>query len=201
MNKKNIARTTWITCIFLSLITILIAVIDYKVHYEFLTKNKLYFYECTGNLCVTEVEDNDNLLYSSYDCNLNNCPIYKKELDDNHVLFQENDKIVLYNYRLGKVISKDYDDYQILNNNYIIITKNQKQGIIDNNNKIILEPIYEEIGYKENNYITGYDLNQIIVKNNNQYGIINFRTREIIEDFKYTENEINILLKKLEENN
>lgn len=194
LKKQNIARKVWIISIFLELIIILVMIIDYKVHYQYLSKNKLYFYECSGILCVTEVENNAHLLYSTYDCSYDTCPTYKKELDDTYVLLEENNNCLLYNYRTGEMISKDYDDYQFLNNQNIIVTRNQKQGIINLNNQLLVETIYEELGYEQNDYLAGYNLNFIIAKQNDKYGIISYKTGEVIEPITESVENIDRLL-------
>lgn len=194
MKKRNIAKFIWITAIFLELIVILIMIIDYKIHYQYLIKNKLYFYECTGALCVTEVEDNDHLLYSTYDCNYETCPTYKKELDDTYALLEENSNNLLYNYRTGEIISKEYDDYQFINNQNVIVTRNNKKGIINLENKLLVETIYDELGYDQNGYLSGYNLNLIIAKKNDNYGIISYKTGEVIEPITETSENIDKLL-------
>lgn len=197
MKKNKNAKKIWIVAIFLELIIILVMIIDYKIHYQYLTQNKLYFYECDGNLCVTEVEDNDHLLYSTYDCNYEICPTYKKEIGDTHILLEEKNTNILYNYRTKKIVSKDYDDYHFLNNQYIIVIKDNKQGIINIENQITINPIYDELGYKEDTYLSGYNLNYIIAKKASKYGIVSFKTGEIIEPLEYSEDKINELLEKI----
>lgn len=194
LKKQNIARKVWIISIFLELIVILVMIINYKVHYQYLSKNKLYFYECSGTLCVTEVENNDHLLYSIYDCNYDTCPTYKKELGDTYVLLEENNNCLLYNYRIGEMISKDYDDYQFLNNQNIIVTRNHKEGIINLNNQLLVETIYEKLGYEQNGHLIGYNLNLIIAKQNDKYGIISYKTGEVIEPITETVENIDRLL-------
>lgn len=199
--KKKIAKIVWIVSIFLELTIILVMVIDYKVNYQYLTENKLYFYECTDSLCVTEVESKDHLTYSIYDCGYEECPVYMKKLDDNYVLLKEKDNYVLYNYWGGEIISKDYDEYQILNNQYIIVTKNNKKGIINIKNELILETIYEDVGYIQDGYFTGYNLSQIIVKQNGKYGIVSYNNGEIIENIVEPVENIDSLLKIINETN
>lgn len=200
LKKKNkIAKKIWITSIFLELIVILIMIIDYKINYQYLTKNKLYFYECIDDLCVTEIENKEHITYSIYNCEYEECPIYIKKLDDNHVLLRENNNHILYRYRTGEIISKDYDYYQILNSKYIIVTKNNKKGIINYENDLIIETIYEEIGYMQNGYLTGYNLNQIIVKQNEKYGIISYKNGEIIKNITEPIENIDKLLKIINE--
>ena len=193
MKKINIAKIVWVLSIFLVLIIILVAVMDYKIHYEYKIKNKLYFYECDGNLCVTEVEDEEKLLYSKYECD-DECPIFKSQIDDNYVILEENDNNILFNYRKNKVISKNYDNYKFLNNNYIIVTKNNYQGIIDIDNNLTVLTSYDSLGYMKEEYLIGYNLNNIIAQKNNLYGIISIKDGTIIEEIKYKEEEIDTLL-------
>ena len=112
MKKINIPKIVWILSVFLILIIILIAVMDYKIHYEYKIKNKLQFYECDGNLCVTEVEDEEKLLYSKYECGYEECPVFKSQIDDNYVILENGDNSILFNFRKNKVISVEYDDYK-----------------------------------------------------------------------------------------
>ena len=197
MKKINFPKIIWVTCLFLDLILILIMVMDYKIHYQYQTKNTLYFYECSGNLCVTEVKDEDHLLYSYYECGYDDCPAYKKEIGDSHILMTKDYTNILYNYRTGTIISTNYEDYQFINNQYIIVTQNQKQGIIDIENHIMVKPLYDELGYSQGDYITGYNLNNILAKKNDKYGIISYKTEEVIEPFEYTQDNLNELLEKI----
>lgn len=197
MRKINFAKITWISCLFLALTIILIMVMDYKIHYQYLEQTHLYFYECSGNLCVSEIKDDNKLLYSYYDCNFKTCPAYKKNLGDNYVLLEQNNKLILFDYRKNKIISNEYENYHFITEKYIIVTNKNKQGIIDNNGKIIVTPNYDEIGYKNGESISGYNFSWIIVKKNNQYGIISYTDGSIIEEIKYTEADINKLLEIL----
>ena len=193
MNKINIPKIVWILSVFLVLIIILVAVMDYKINYEYKIKNKLYFYECDGNLCATEVEDEEKLLYSKYECD-DECPVFKSQIDDNYVILEENDNSILFNYRQNKVISKNYDDYKFLNNNYIIVTKDNYQGIIDIDNNLTVMVSYDSLGYMKEEYLMGYNLNNIIAQKNNLYGIISIKNGTIIEEIKYKKEEIDTLL-------
>ena len=194
MKKNNIPKVIWILSVFLVLIVILIAVMDYKIHYEYKIKNKLYFYECDGNLCVTEVEDDKKLLYSKYECGYEECPVFKSEINDKYVILEEKGYNILFDYRESKIISTDYNNYQFINNNYIIVTQNKHQGIIDINNKITVPAIYDKLGYIKEEYLTGYNLNNIIAQKDNLYGIISIKNGTVVEKIKYKEEEINTLL-------
>lgn len=199
MKKINIAKITWISCIFLGLIVILIMVMDYKIHYQYKTINKIYFYDCDGTLCVTEVKDDEHLMYSQYECGHDECPIFKSELNDTYAILNAKDNSILFNYRNGKVISADYTDYQLLNNNYLIVTKEQYQGIINMNNEITVPLNYEQLGIIKENSLTGYNLSTIIAKKDNKYGLISLKNGNIIEPLKHEETEIDNLLKLLNE--
>lgn len=194
MKKINFLRITWISAIFISLVIILIAVMNYKIYFQYQTKNKIYFYDCNGTLCVTEVEDDNHLLYSKYECGYDDCPIFKSEINDTYVILNNQTNNILFNYRTGDTVSSNYEDYKLLNNNYIIVTKNQKQGIIDLNNKITVSLEYEQLGYIQDEYLMGYNINYIIAKKNNKYGIVSIKNGDIIEKFNHEDNEIETLL-------
>ena len=197
MKKINIPRIIWISSIYILLIIVLLSVMKYKINYEYLSKNYLYFYECENNLCVSQIKEN-HLIYSEYECGFEECPEYLKQIDDtNYVILSKDNKYILYNYRENKIISDDYENYEIFNNNYIIVEANNKMGIIDFNNKILVGIIYDEIGYRKNEYLSGYNLNNILVKKDNLYGIISYKNGEVIEEIKYKEEEINKLLEHL----
>ena len=201
MKKHNFGRILWVTSLFLLLIEILFMVMDYKINYQYLTKNELYFYECDGTLCVTEVEEDKHLLYSTYECGYNDCPIFKSELNDTYVILTKKNTNILYNYRTGKTISDNYDDYMPLIDDYLIVTKNNKQGIINTNNKIIASLDYQELGImKEDNFL-GYNENYIIAKQNDKYGIISIRSGTQVEPFEHKEEDLESLLNLLKNNN
>ena len=199
MKHKNIARIVWVTALFLLLILLLLMIMNYKIYYQYLTHANLYFYECADNLCISEVKDDSKLIYSIYDCGYEACPTYKKSIDDDFALLNKENKAVniLYNYRTGTILSEDYETYQFINNDYIIVSINNFYGVIDKNNQVTVELAYQQLGYQDNNYLTGYSVDTIIAKKDNKYGIISFKTGEIIEDFKYEDQNIEQLLQLL----
>lgn len=199
MKKINLARIIWVTSLFLLLIVILLMVMDYKIHYQYLTNHKLYFYECDGSLCVQEVKDNDKLMFSYYDCGYEECPVYVKNIEDSYALLNQGETAILYDYRKGKTISQEYETYQFINQNYIIVTLHNYKGVINLKNEIMLNLEYEELGIQTNDYLTGYNLSYMIAKKNGKYGIISFKDGSVLEDFKYEEAEINNLLEILKE--
>jgi len=193
MKKINIPKIIWVSSIFIILIIILVSIINYKINYQYLSYEYLYFYECDNNLCVSQTNDYSKLTYSKYECGYESCPKFIKSLEDRFVVLVSDNKYILYDYRNSKTISENYQDYELINNNYIIVTQKNKKGIINRNNQLIVSTIYDEIGIKED-YLKGYNLNNIIVKKDNLYGIISYKNNSIIEEIKYKEEEINTLL-------
>ncbi len=194
MKKINVARVVWIVCLFLLLIVILLMVMDYKINYQYLNHNYIYFYECSGNLCVSTIEDNQKLLFSAYDCGYDDCPSYKKDISDDYVLLEGNDGNILYQYRKNMVVSKDYDDYEFIDNHYIIVKTHGLYGVIDLDNTVVIKPVYDEIGIHSNGYLTGYNINSIIVKKNDKYGLLSYKDGKMIEEFLYTDENLEELV-------
>lgn len=194
MKKINVARVVWIVCLFLLLIVILLMVMDYKINYQYLNHNYIYFYECSGNLCVSTIEDNQKLLFSAYDCGYDDCPSYKKDISDDYVLLEGNDGNILYQYRKNMVVSKDYDDYEFIDNHYIIVKIHGLYGVIDLDNTVVIKPVYDEIGIHSNGYLTGYNINSIIVKKNDKYGLLSYKDGKMIEEFLYTDENLEELV-------
>ncbi len=199
MKRHNFGRILWVTSLFLLLIEILLMVMDYKINYQYLTKNELYFYECEGNLCVSEAQEKKNLVYSKYNCGKKECPFYKRSIDNSYVILEYNNsnKTLLFNYRTGKMVSNSYEDYTIINQNRFIVTLNKKQGIIDGTGKIIVPIIYNQIGIMNDNLLQGFNFQNIIVKKDEQYGILSYETGTIIEKVEYHESDLNLLLERL----
>lgn len=192
--KINVARIVWVVSLFLLLIVILLMVMDYKINYQFLKHDYLYFYECEETICVTNVKDNSKKLLSKYDCEYENCPSYKKTISDEYALLEKDTTNILYNYKKNTIISTDYDDYEIIAGKYIIVKSNELYGVITTDNKVIISPTYNEIGLHNNNYLTGYNEELIIAKKKDKYGIISFKTGEIKEEFKYSEDKLQELI-------
>ena len=200
MKKKiNIAKIIWVSSIFLVLIVILLMVMDYKINYQYSKPSqKMYFYDCDNSLCTSTTKDKNKQLYSSYDCWYSTCPEYKKIMYDDYALLKENNKqYILYNYKTGSTISSGYAEYEFINNEYIIVKKGKKYGIIDLNDNITVSPSYDLIGYHEKKILTGYNTNSIVAKKGKKYGIISYKDGKVIESFTYDEDEIEKLLEKI----
>ena len=192
--KRNWARIVWVTALFLLLIVILLMVMDYKINYQYLSANELYFYECGDDLCVMEVVDNDKLMYSKYDCGKDECPVYRKRLDDNYVFLEQDGDVFLYDYREGVMISKDYDDYIVLSNSYFIVKNGDYYGIIDKDDNLVLGCDYEELGYYVNNYLSFYNTEYILGKKDGKYGIVSYKDGSVLEEFNHGEEDLDSLL-------
>lgn len=192
--KINVARIVWVVCLFLFLILVLLMVMDYKINYQYLRHNELYFYECDGELCVTQIEDSQKSVIATFDCGYDACPQYKRVISDNFVLLDDGGQFILYSYKNDSIISKDYDDYEFIDGRYIIVKKGSVYGIIDINNKVIVSPNYDEIGIHSSGYLTGYSVNEIVVKKNDKYGLISFKDGKLIENFKYDEDHLDELI-------
>lgn len=200
LKNTNIYRLIWISCIFLVLIVILVMVMDYKINYEYLEENKLYFYNCDESVCATEVEDNDLELYSTYECRYEVCPKFSNIVNEDYVLLSENDSTYeLYNYKTGITISAGYEDYEFINDSYIIVTNDNKKGIIDTDDNVIVNLEYEEIGWHTSNILSGYDYEKIVAKKDGMYGIISFKDGSVYTKFTYSVDDIEELLKVIEE--
>ena len=192
--KINKARVVWVIGLFALLIVILLMIMDYKINYQYSNSDyKLYFYKCNGKVCTTNTKSKNKKLYSEYECH-SSCPEYKGTLNKDYAILKEEIGYILYNYKLGIKITEGYDNYIFINNKYIIVEKDKQQGVIDIDNNITISPEYTEIGYYKNNNLLGYNSNNIIAKKDDTYGILNYKTGDLVEEFKYKENNINKLL-------
>ena len=197
--KINFPRIVWVTSIFALLITILIMVMDYKINYQYSNEdtNKIYFYDCNGEVCTTRTKNKKKKSYSEYKC-YTTCPEYKGLINEDYAILKSNDGNILYNYKLGLTIAENYTEYKFINNEYIIATKNKLEGVIDLNNNITVNTEYNQIGYYKNKNLIGYNTDSIIVKKDNVYGIINYKNGNIVEEIKYKETDIKKLLDIIE---
>lgn len=197
MNNRsiNIYRIIWVGCIFLLLIVILLMVMDYKINYQYLEENYLYFYECDEEVCINSTSDDDLVLYSRYECRYEECPKFDRIINEDYALLKESDNSYeLYNYKNGNVISAGYDNYAFINDDYIIVTQGTKQGIIDKDDNVVIDLIYDQIGWYTNSVLNGYNSENIVAKKGDKFGIISFKTGEVKEGFTYSEDRIEELL-------
>jgi len=197
-NKINIFKIIWVSGIFLLLITTLLMIMDYKINYEHLTKKNLYFYNCNNSICTSQTKNGiQEEIYSTYECGYESCPKINKVLKESYVILNKDNKNILYDFMNNKIISKEYEDYDIINDKYFIVTKNSYKGLIDLNNNILINTEYEFLGYNIEESLMGYNSENIIAKKDNLYGIISIKDGKIIENIKYSEENIQTLLEKI----
>lgn len=181
--KKFNYKIIWVTGLFLTLILILIMVMTYKIKYEDTIYYKyLYIYRCGEEVCSTtkekEIEDKSNI-YSVYKYK-NNIPTYTI-LNTDYMMLNDNEEYVLYDYQKGKIITKKYKNYQLVDNQKkLFITTNiqNKYGIIDTDANVVIDFIYDNIKKSYNN-------DMIVVNYNNKYGIITLDGQKAILDYIY----------------
>ena len=132
------------------------------------------------NYDVIKVLDNDLRLY--YVENSNMCG----------VLDRNGKKVVYMEYNKIGVASSLFPNDDIKNNmllyeNCIPVMRNNRWGIIDKNGNILIEPIFDSLGYvsgtkktnSENNLLLIPSIEGIVVCQNGKYGIINSTGRYI----------------------
>jgi len=162
VKKNKIWKIIWIVGIYLILATILYLVVLYKVKWEYKDLNTyLYFYECENNLCSSEVIQSS--YYSKIKCENDVCPFINNIIGENVILEKDNN-MCIYDYVSGNVINDKYKEYRYLYNDLFIVTDgSSKQGVIDINGDVLINPQYEYI----NDYRDGY----VAYRENNLYGI------------------------------
>jgi len=172
--KRNKLTYIWVTGIFTILIIILYLVVEYKVKYEEGTFYKyLYFYKCNNDLCST-INENDivdkSKIYSVYKYNYNdNTPTYTY-INNNYIVINDNNNMYYYDYIKGEIIS-NYQSYELVLDN-LIIKNNDKYGIINIDNIIVEDMIYDSITYSDNLYKLSIDDNVKYLYIGNEYTIV-----------------------------
>lgn len=164
MKNNNLWKVIWIIGIYAILVVILYLVVKYKVKWEYLDLNKyLYFYNCSNELCTSQNEPVTSY-YNRLLCEDEKCPSIK-EINDNHTVILSNENHSwIYNYYEDKLINNNYHDYHYLSNGFYSVTNDKnKQGIINLDNQVIVEPLYDAIiEFKDNLFV---------YKDNGKYGI------------------------------
>lgn len=162
MKKNKMFKIVWIFGIYVILTLILYLVVLYKVQWEHKDLNTyLYFYNCNGNLCTSDVSQSD--YFSKIICDDDICP-FINDIIDNNVILESNGKMWLYNYVLGNTIDKKYNQYRRLSDTLFAVKNNSlKEGIINSAGEVIVEPQYE--------YIDSYKDGYVVYKKDSLYGI------------------------------
>lgn len=196
MKRSNRFTYIWVIGIYLILLIILLLVVEYKVKYEDHTfYNYLYFYKCNNKLCSTDnfekIEDKSTLL-SVYKYNYkDDIPTYEYIVSD-YVLINDNNKYVYYDYVKGEIIN-NYSEYRVVKKdniaNYLIVKNETKYGIIDVDNKVVVDFKYDDIIHSNNLFI---------VKEGTGYNIINIEDKKILNnnsDYIYIDSSVIIEIK------
>lgn len=112
--------------------------------------------------------------------------------DEQHAIWYEegvlkvkqNGKYGLINYKGKEILPIEYDEITTLKGtqNSIIIKKEEGVGLCNNEGTIIISPQYKEIKAMDKDYKAGY----IVVNQEQQYGVIDFDKKMILET-KYQE--------------
>lgn len=164
MQSKKIWRIVWITSIYAVLITILYLVVIYKVKWEDKDLAKyLYFYDCgNGELCTTDGVVKE--YYSRIKCDNDLCPrIIDKR--DNIVIIGNDNENYIYDYLNSITINDSYMRYRFTSQNgYYIAYNDNKYGVIDNNQSIIVKFEYDNINDYIDNIITYSKDNDMYIK-------------------------------------
>lgn len=97
---------------------------------------------------------------------------------------KQNGKYGLINYKGKEILPIEYDEIATLKGvqNSLIIQKNELVGLCNNEGNIIISPEYKEIKAVDKDYKAGY----IVINQQDQYGIIDFDKKVILET-KYQE--------------
>ena len=169
-----------------------------------------YFYENKNgilNFYYSNKEGKVSLL-STYTCRDESCYFYaqdqwhyisgteKKAILCEGVSTSSNKDCFLYNFSTGKKISNTYTEFQNLYNNkdetkYLIITNDNKYGVIDLNGHEVITPEYEKmayqaIGLKTSDY--SIEHNYITAKKATGWGVVNLNDGKVLTpEFVYNE--------------
>lgn len=177
---------------------------------------EIYFLQDKNGQKIISNEIDKNLKYlGKYTCEYVGCgnfqylPSPDREhifLENNLVLISEwtgeKNKTIVYNYQTNK-IEKTYEDtlcsYGFSNNNFsVLVTENNKMGILNSNGKQVHEITLDGLDYFADSLVCdkisdydetykskGYDGKNGVFSKDKKYGVVNMQTGEVILDFKY----------------
>ncbi len=189
MNKKKklnkIWRIIWVVGIYLVLILILCLVVQYKVEWEHKDLNRyLYFYKCNNTeVCTTDIKQNE--YYGRVLCKNKVCP-YIVEYKGNYAVLNDGNERYIYDYKKEVIFDDSYDDYYFLDDKFIgIMNSENKYGLMNYDNKLVVEPKFNKIVKFQDGYV--------IYINNNKYGIQNVIVNQ---DITYGYDEISFINEK-----
>jgi len=184
------------------IVLLILVLVTYLTFYNYRKENKkeiplddnskatIYIFKDNSILKVEDYSKvaNTNEVVGKYDCKNDDCDIYENNLinpiyDNKYIILKENNEIFIYNYVKDKKVSKNYSNIIDRKDNYLLVEKDYKYGLIDIEGKQYIDTIYDEIDVNVYNNLTK-------VKIDNLYGIFNIKENKKIIDTKY--NKINI---------
>lgn len=179
------------------IVLLILVLVTYLTFYNYRKENKkeiklddnstsfIYIY---NNNSILKVEDLSKVtdtkdVIGKYNCKYDDCDIFNTNIinpiyDNKYILLKENNEIFIYNFTEEKVASEKYTNLVNRKNNYILVEKDNKYGLIDIDGKKLIDTIYDEIDVNVYNNLTK-------VKSNNLYGIYDVKENKEIIKPKY----------------
>lgn len=163
---------------------------------EDIEDNSLSFINIYDDYSALKVENkdsmgsNDKTIINSYNCKSDDCMVYTSDLfegvyDNKFILLKEKDKLFIYDFELGKVVSNLYDEITDVFSDYYIVKNNYKYGIISKSGIEIVSLNYDEID------VSSIYESYIKVKNNSLYGVIDLDNGNTVINTSYKDLKIN----------
>ena len=129
--------------------------------------------------------DNSKKIIGTYNCKYDDCDIYNNNSLENiynekYIMIKENDKVFVYDFKKDKNVSDSYDEIlSKFEDNYYIVRKENKYGMISNKGNEVISCNYDEI-IMDNIYD-----NKVQVKNGNLYGVLSVEDGKVLVEVKY----------------
>ena len=141
----------------------------YDNYLIFKSDNKKFVVDCNGNILIKpKYQDIEYLYFKDY---------FKYYENEKWGLIKANGKIL---------IEAKYDEIYSCENNYFKVELDEKIGLVDEFDNVIIPFEYE---YED--YLSFFDNNIIVARKNDKYGVINLKNETLIPfayDFIYTPN-------------
>lgn len=168
-----------------------------STEYDYINKRLLKYgmsivKDSEGNFGVGSYTDEQKLNSYVASCKYSSIEFNEAAKTLRVVTSNDNQKCILYlnldKQEVEKNITSQYSDIKEIDNNfeYFLIEDNEKYGIINKDGKIIVYPLFEEIGIDENLYTdisNKYILNDkyIPVKQNSLWGLYDVEGKKLID--------------------
>lgn len=179
------------------IVLLILVLVTYLAFYNYRKENKkdislkdsstatIYIYKDNSILKVDHYDKsiNNDEVVGKYDCKNNDCDIYENKLinpiyDSKYIIIKENNEIFIYNYIEKTKVSNNYSNIINRKDNYLLVEKNNKYGLIDIEGDQYIDTIYDEIDVEVYNNLTK-------VKLDNLYGIYNIKENKEVITTKY----------------